>query len=232
MGEIVDRALAEGRRKLLEHEALELCAAAGIPVPKYFFARSVDEALEGAGSVGYPVVVKVVSPDIVHKSDVGGVALNVADREGLVRAFNAVVENVRRKVPGARIEGVLVQEMLRPALEVVVGAVRDAVFGPVIMFGLGGLFVEVLKDVSFRVAPVDPLDAEEMIREVRGYRLLEGYRGLPPRDLRALKELIVKVSELVSAEPRIQELDLNPVMLFEEGGGAKVADARVILGAP
>ena len=227
--EIVSKALSEGRKKLLEHEAMAILEHFGIPVAPYGFARSEEEAVEIAEKIGYPVVLKIVSPDIAHKSDVGGVILDVKSAKDAREAYSKIMENVRKRAPSARIVGVLVQEMVPWGLEVIVGATRDNTFGPVIMFGLGGIFVEVLKDVSFRVAPLTEEDADSMIREIKSYRILEGYRGMPPRDLEAIKKIIMRTSELMLNLEEVQDLDLNPIMLYEKGRGAVVVDARIIL---
>jgi acetyl-CoA synthetase (ADP-forming) len=227
--EIVVRALEEGRNKLLEHEAYEFLGAFGVPVPRFGLATSEDEAVRVAQRVGYPVVLKVVSPDIVHKSDVGGVKVNVASDEEVRKWFNNIMSNVSAKAPGARVVGILVQEMVPQDLEVIVGSTRDPVFGPVIMFGLGGVFVEVLKDVSLRIAPLAEYDAEEMLGEIKAARILQGYRGAPPRDRKALVDIILKVSRIMESVEEITDIDLNPVMSFPEGKGAKVADARILV---
>ena len=229
-GQVVKQVRAEGRRKLLEHEALKLCELYGLPVPSYGLARSEEEAVELAERVGFPVVLKIVSPDISHKSDVGGVVLGIRSAEEVRGAYRKILENVGARAPGSRVYGVLVQRMARPDLEVIVGGIRDPVFGPVVMFGLGGIFVEVLKDVSFRVAPLSDVDVDDMIREVRGYRVLEGFRGSPPRDLDALRKVILGVSRMMVEVEEIAELDLNPVILYPRGEGALIVDARVILG--
>jgi acetyl-CoA synthetase (ADP-forming) len=228
--QVVEQARTEGRRKLLEHEALKLCELYGLPVPGYGLARSEEEAVELAERVGYPAVLKVVSPDISHKSDVGGVILGVRSAEEVRSSYRRILENVKARAPGSRVYGVLVQRMAKPDLEVIVGGIRDPVFGPVVMFGLGGVFVEVLKDVSFRVAPLSDADVDDMVREVRGYRVLEGFRGSPPRDLDALKKVILGVSRMMVEVGEIAELDLNPVILYPRGEGALIVDARVILG--
>jgi len=226
---IILKARSEGRRKLLEHEAYEVLVEYKFPVPKFGLAKNEDEAAKIADSIGYPVVLKVVSPDIVHKSDVGGVLLNLRNADEVREGFKRIMLNVRERAPNAKVEGVLIQEMVPPELEVIVGSTRDPIFGPVVMFGLGGIFVEVLKDVSFRVAPLTPVDADEMIREIKAYRILEGYRGMPPRDLEAIKDILLKTSKLMLEVEEIQDIDLNPVMVFARGKGAKIADARIIL---
>ena len=228
--ELVAKALSEGRTKLLEHEALALAEYYGIPVARYGIALSEDDVEKVIKSVGFPAVAKVVSPDISHKSDVGGVILGIKDVESALKAYKQIMENVKKNVPNARVTGVLYQKMAEPGyIEVIVGATRDPTFGPVIMFGLGGIFVEVLKDVSFRVAPLEPEDAEEMIKEIKTHKILEGYRGMPPRDVESIKDILMKVSKLMLEVDEIQDIDLNPIMLYEKGKGAVAVDVRVIL---
>jgi len=224
---ILARARMEGRYVLMEPEAKRLCSEYGIPVPEFRIARDVEEAVGHAEEIGYPVVVKVVSPQVVHKTDVGGVVLNVSDAEQVRNAYNRVVENTLRKLPSAEIVGVLVEEQAKEGVEAIVGAFKDEQFGQTVMFGLGGVFVEVLDDVSFRVAPVSEEDAEEMVREIRGYRILEGYRGRPPADLEAVKSIIVNVSRMVMELQEIREVDLNPIYVYNRG--AVAVDVKVIL---
>jgi len=226
---IIENAMKERRRKLLESEAFEICRHFGIPVPDWRLATSEDEAVEYAETIGYPVALKVVSPDIAHKSDIGGVILNVNDREGVVRSYRKIMVSVKEKAPNARVNGILVQKMCPPALEVIVGATRDNTFGPVVMFGLGGVFVEVLGDVSFRVAPITDADAEEMLGEIKGRKVLEGYRGMSRRDIGFIKELLKRVSSLMVKIEYIQDVDLNPCIIYEEGKGGVVVDARIVL---
>jgi len=227
---VLENARSEGRSKLLEHEAYEVLGAYGLPVPKAGIARSAEEALKIAEKIGYPVVLKVVSPDIVHKSDVGGVIINLSSPSDVVNAYNTIQKNVSERAPNARIYGVLVQEMVPNGLEVIVGSTRDPVFGPLILFGLGGIFVEVLRDVSFRIVPLTRRDAEGMLEEIKSAKILEGYRGQAPRDKEALIDIILKLSKLVEEVSEIRDVDLNPIMTYEVGKGAKIADARVILG--
>lgn len=228
--ELINKAVSEGRVKLLEHEALALAEHYGVPVAKYGIALSEEDVEKVIKSVGFPAVAKVVSPDISHKSDVGGVILNIKNSEEAVKAYRQIMENVRKNVSGARVAGVLYQKMAEPGyVEVIVGATRDLTFGPVIMFGIGGIFVEILKDVSFRVAPLEPKDAEEMIREIKTYKILEGYRGMPPRDIEAVKDILMRVSKLMLEVGEVQDIDLNPIMLYEKGRGAVAVDVRVIL---
>jgi len=227
--EIVLQALEEGRNKLLEHEAYEFLRYFELPVPKFGLARSPEEAVELAERIGYPVVLKIVSPDIVHKSDVGGVVVGVATDSDVRKAFERIEANVKLRAPNARVAGILVQEMVPQDLEVIVGATRDPVFGPVVMFGLGGIFVEVLRDVSLRIAPVTRYDAEEMLNEIKASSILRGYRGVPPRDRDALIDIIVRTSRVMLEIPEVTDIDLNPIMAFPEGKGAKIADARVLV---
>lgn len=216
-----------GGRNLLEHEAWELFAAYGIPVPRCRLAKSADDAVRFAAEIGYPVVLKIVSPDIVHKSDAGGVKINLVDEQGVRCAYTSIIKSVYNFRPNARIEGVLISEMLPAGLETIIGMAQDVSFGPAFMFGLGGIFVEVLRDVNFRVLPLTKADALEMIREIKGYALLSGIRGEQPKDVEALAELIVKVAKMVEENPEIKELDINPCFVYSSG--ARPADARVML---
>ena len=211
---------------LLEPEAIQLLQAYGIPYPNHDVAHSVKEAAEIAEGLGYPVVLKVVSRDVVHKSDVGGVAVGLENVDSVRDAYGQILTAVGDHVPGAEIQGVLVCRQAPPGLEVIVGGLKDALFGPTIMFGLGGVFVEVLKDVSFRVAPLERRDAEEMVREIQAYPLLAGARGQESRDISALVDLLVKVSRLMVERPDICELDLNPLRVYRQG--LLVLDARVL----
>jgi acyl-CoA synthetase (NDP forming) len=212
---------------LLEPEAVRLLSGYGIPYPDHALARDADQAAEIAEALGCPVVLKVVSADVSHKSDAGGVlvGLNCADqaRDGYI----TVVEQVLSAVPGASIEGVLVCREASPGLEVIVGAMNDMTFGPTVIFGLGGIFAEVLQDVSFRVAPLSRSDAAQMIHEIRGYPLLSGARGQAPLDEEALVSLLQSVSRFVMERNDVEELDLNPVRIFERG--LMVLDARLVL---
>ncbi len=227
MKPIISQALNEGRSFLLEPEAKELCSLYGLPVPKYKMVSNLDEALKAAEEIGFPIAVKIVSSDILHKSDVGGVVLNVTDREAVEKAYRIVMESVHRFNPKAVIKGVMVEEMLPKGIEVAVGALLDPEFGPAIMFGLGGIFIELLRDFTFRVAPITLNEAKKMMREVKGYKLLEGYRGSEPADVEAIANIISKVSKLVLENGEIQQLDLNPIIVWREG--AKIADAKIIL---
>ncbi len=210
--EIIEKALASGRNKLLEHEAMQLLEAYNTPIPGYGLARDAEEAVSIAEKIGYPVVLKIVSPQIIHKSDIGGVVVGLNTPEEVKEAFKQIIENAKRHVPGAQIEGVLVQAMApKGAIEVVVGGIRDPVFGPTIMFGLGGIFVELFRDVSFRVAPFTEQDAEEMIKEVKAYKMLKGYRNMPPRDIKSLIDIIMKAQKILIENPEIR--GYNPLLV-------------------
>jgi acetyl-CoA synthetase (ADP-forming) len=214
-------------KSLTEVESKELLKQAGIPVVEAKLARSKKEAISVAKEIGFPVVLKIVSPQVVHKSDSGGVRLGLATATQVGRAYAEITASVRQKHPEAVIQGVSVQKMAPSGVEVIVGMSQDAQFGPVIMFGLGGVLVEVLKDVSFRIVPVSRRDAQEMIREIKGYPILEGYRGQEPANISALEELVFKVSQFAEQNPQIKELDLNPVFAYNDKVVA--VDARIIL---
>lgn len=214
---------------LSEVEAKRLLAEAGVPVVETRLATGRDAAVATANELGYPVALKVVSPQVTHKSDAGGVKLGLASAEDVAAAYDAIVDGVRKVVPDASIRGVSVQRMAEPGIEVIVGMTTDPQFGQVLMFGLGGVLVEVLKDVAFRIVPIERRDAAQMVREIQGFPLLQGYRGQPPADLAALEELLMKVSAFVEADPQIAELDLNPVFAYPQG--ALAVDARIVLKA-
>jgi acetyl-CoA synthetase (ADP-forming) len=224
---ILSQVHKEGRKSLLETEAKTVCIEYGIPVTKFELARSEEEAVKFANAIGFPTVLKIVSPDIIHKSDVGGVIVGLKNADDVYHGYNQILQNVKKHDPKAKIVGVLVQEMAPSSTEVIVGAIKDPQFGPAIMFGLGGVFVEVLKDVTFRVAPITEDDACEMIRDVKAYPLLKGYRNTPPADIDAIAKILLSTSRLVTDYMEIKELDLNPVIVYEKG--AKAVDARIIL---
>ncbi|MGB9741327.1 MAG: acetate--CoA ligase family protein [Candidatus Bathyarchaeia archaeon] len=227
ISKIFNAARKEGRNFLLEPEAKNVCIEYGIPVTKFEVAKSEAEAVKFAEAIGFPVVLKVVSPDIIHKSDVGGVIVGLKSAGEVRDAYRQILGNVKKHRADAKIVGVLVQEMAPASTEIIVGAIKDPQFGPALMFGLGGIFVEILKDVSFRIAPIDEEEAHEMISEVKAYPLLKGYRNLPPADIDAIVKILVSTSKLVMEHQEIKELDLNPIMVYERG--AKTVDARIIL---
>jgi len=224
---IIDKAKAEGRTLLSEVESKEILEEAGIPTARARLATTAQEAVAAAKEMGFPAVLKIVSPEIAHKSDVGGVKLNLETPEQVAAAFAEITAAAKKAQPKARIEGVSVQKMARPGVEVIIGMSQDPQFGPVLMFGLGGILVEVLKDVSFRLVPLEPRDARQMVREIKGFPLLEGYRGQEPADVEALERLLLRLSEFVEKHPEISELDLNPVFAYKDG--ALAVDARIVL---
>jgi acyl-CoA synthetase (NDP forming) len=225
--DVIDRARSQGRAVLTEIESKQVLEEAGIPTTAARLATNADEAVAAAKDVGYPVVLKIVSPDVTHKSDIGGVRLGLDSPEAVTTAFAEMTDAVKARQPNARIDGVAVQRMAKPGLEVIIGMSKDPQFGPVLMFGLGGILVEVLKDVAFRIVPLEPRDARQMIRDIKGFPALEGFRGQDPADLEALEKLILKVSAFVEAHPEVQELDLNPVFAYKDG--AVAVDARIVV---
>jgi acetate---CoA ligase (ADP-forming) subunit beta len=225
--EILAKAAKEKRSLLTEIESKEWLKAARIPVVETRLATSKKEAMEIAAKLGFPVVMKIVSPDVAHKSDAGGVKLSIQNATQAGRAYSEILANIKKHYPKAKITGITVQKMAKQGIEIIIGMTKDAQFGPVIMFGLGGILVEVLKDVSFRIVPMTKRDASEMIAEIKGYPILKGYRGQDPADIPYLEDLIVKVSEFVDKNPEIKELDLNPVFAYKDG--ALAVDARIIL---
>jgi len=226
--QLIDRVKSEGRRVLTETEAKELLKQAGVDVVETKLAASKEEAVSLSKQLGFPVVLKIISPDVIHKSDSGGVKLDLKTARQVEKAYDDILKSIKKQFPAANIQGVSVQKMARPGVEVIVGVSKDAQFGPVVMFGLGGILVEILKDVSFRIVPLTKRDAREMIREIKGYPVLEGYRGQEAVDVDNLEELILKVSGFVEQHPEVEELDINPV--FAYSNGAVAVDARIILG--
>ncbi len=226
--QLIDKVKSEGRKALTEIEAKELLSQAGIDVTDTRLALSKEEAVSLSEQLGFPVVLKVVSPDVIHKSDAGGVKLSLETPDQVGSAYDEIIKSIGRQQPEADIQGISVQKMARAGVEVIVGMSTDSQFGPVIMFGLGGIMVEILKDVSFRIVPLEPRDAREMIREIKGYPVLEGYRGQEAVDIANLESLILKVSAFSEQHPEVEELDLNPIFAYADG--AVAVDARVMLG--
>lgn len=227
VSQIFSTAYREKRKNLLENEAKAVCKAYNIPVTRFDVALSMSDAFRMADEIGYPVVLKIVSPDILHKSDIGGVALNLNNPEELERGYGKILKKVKENKPDAKIAGMLVQEMAPKSTEVIVGTIKDKQFGQSIMFGLGGIFVEVLEDVSFRIAPVTKQEAKLMIKEIKAYKVLRGYRNQPPLDTEIIAEIITNTSRFVTEYQEVEELDLNPIIVYEKG--AKTVDARIIL---
>jgi acetyltransferase len=221
--------LSKADKSLTEHQGKELFSKYGIPVTKEGTAKSEAEAIEIGEGIGYPLVLKIDSPDILHKTEAGGLKLDINGKGELVKAYNEVLESCKAYKPDARIEGVLIQQMVKGGTEVIVGVNNDPQFGPTIMFGLGGIFVEILKDVSLRVAPITREDAMAMIEEIKGYKVLAGARGAAKLDIDAIADVLVKVSTLATdLEDTVAELDINPLLVLPEGEGVWVADALVI----
>jgi acetyl-CoA synthetase (ADP-forming) len=227
IADVIERARSQGRAVLTEIESKQILHDAGIPVAVAELASTADDAAAAADRLGYPVVLKIVSPDIAHKSDVGGVKVGVGSADEVKAAFDEIMASVNAQQPDATIEGVAVQKMAPSGTEVIIGMSKDPQFGPVMMFGLGGIFVEVLKDVAFRIVPLEARDAAEMVRDIKGFPVLEGVRGQDPADIAALEGLILNVSEFVEAHPEIDELDLNPV--FASKDGVIAVDARIVV---
>lgn len=229
MAEIIELVRRDGRRELLETEAKQILTAWGVPVNRTELARDPADGVKIAREIHYPLVIKISSPDILHKSDAKCVRVGISSELEFRQAFGEVIDNARAYKPSAKILGITIQEYVPPAREVIIGALQDPSFGPTVMFGMGGVWVEVLKDISFRLAPVSPEDAREMIQEIKGYPVLAGFRGTPPADVDALADIIQKVGQLASEFPEIAELDINPIFVFEAGKGAVAVDARIVL---
>jgi acyl-CoA synthetase (NDP forming) len=224
---IIANVLKSGRTVLTEVESKQLVAEAGIPVVETKLAKTKAEAISISKKMRFPVVLKIVSPDIIHKSDIGGVKLGLANATQVGKAYTEIMAAAKKANKKADIQGISVQKMARTGVEVIMGMSKDAQFGPVLMFGLGGVFVEVLKDVAFRIVPLNRRDASQMIREIKGYPLLEGYRGQEPANITALEDLLLKLSDFVDKNPKIKEMDLNPIFAYKDS--ALAVDARVIL---
>jgi acyl-CoA synthetase (NDP forming) len=224
---IIESVRQQGRKVLTEIEAKQAFSAAGISVTETLLASSEKEAVALSEKIGFPVVLKIASPDITHKTDAGGVKVGLKNKTEVKKAYADIMNSVRPKYPKAKIEGVTVQAVARPGVEIIIGTFKDPQFGPVIMFGLGGIFVEVLKDVAFRIVPIVRRDAAEMIKEIKGYALLNGYRGHEPANIPTLEDLLLKVSDFVEKNPGIKEIDLNPVFAYKDS--AVAVDARIVL---
>jgi acyl-CoA synthetase (NDP forming) len=224
---IIQKALQEGRSSLLIPESQQICKLHHIPTPVSHVVQSVEEAVTKGKLIGFPVVLKIISPQILHKSDVGGVVLGIKGEAALKEAYPKLIAEVRKNNPKAEVLGVLIEKMMPSSTEVIVGGIRDSQFGPSVMFGMGGIFTEVYKDVAFRVAPIDKIDALNLIHELRGSKILEGIRGQPAADLDALVDVLIDVSSLMSQHSAISQLDLNPVIAYPDGVCA--VDTRIVL---
>ena len=229
--QVIDRVRSEKRATAGDTEAKDVLAAYGVPLPKSVLAKNADEAVNAAETIGYPVVMKIASPDILHKTDIGGVKLNLTSATDVRDAFDLIIYRATRHMPDATIWGCQVQQMVKGGKECIIGVNRDPQFGPLLMFGLGGVYVEALKDVTFRVAPIDLREAREMLSEIRAYNLLRGVRGEKPSDLDKIADTLVRVSQLVTDFPEIVELDINPLLVFPAGQGVLGLDMRLALKA-
>jgi acetyltransferase len=226
---IVEQAKAKGRYFLLTHEAQRIMNIAGVPIPQTVIASSLEKAIKSAADIGYPVVMKVVSKDIIHKSDAGGVAINLLNEKEVVDAYEAIILNCRKNVPGALIEGIEVAEMVKEGTEIIAGAKIDPSFGPIIMVGLGGIYVEVMKDVAFRAYPLNRREILSMISEIRSYPLLLGVRGEKTKDIESVVDINLKLGAIVHKCRGISDIEVNPVVVYEKGKGAKAVDTRILL---
>ncbi|HYA81871.1 MAG TPA: acetate--CoA ligase family protein, partial [Candidatus Bathyarchaeia archaeon] len=227
--EVFDNVRKSGRINLVEEEGYEVLGAYGFTTPKTILATNAEQSVNASNSIGYPVVMKIASPDIIHKSDAGGVKVGLANDEQVRTAFNAIIQNAKTYKPDANIKGIIVQEMVRSGKEIILGAKQDPIFGPLVLFGLGGIYVEVLKDVVFRLAPIDEYEASRMVHSIKGFRLLKGVRGEGPSDIRALVDSLLRISQLVTEFPEINEFDMNPLMVLGEGNGVRTVDVRISL---
>ncbi len=225
--EIIKRQKAEGRKFVPESEAYNICAGFDIPYPAYEFAKSNEKALAAAKRVGYPVVIKIVSPDIIHKSDVNGVITGIDSEDTFTEAYDRLIKEVKEKAGDVTVDGVLVQKSMPKGVEVAVGGLKDDQFGPVVMFGSGGILIEVFKDVSFRLAPLEKAEALRQMEETKAFEILRGVRGSASCDMDALTELIVNTGRLISEVQEIGEIDFNPVLAYPTG--CSIVDARIML---
>ncbi|MBN2568910.1 MAG: acetate--CoA ligase family protein [Deltaproteobacteria bacterium] len=229
INEIVKKAKDEDRFFLLTNEAQSIMNIAGVPIPRTVIASSLEGAVEGAEGMGYPVVMKVVSKDIIHKSDAGGVAINLLNKKEVVDAYEAIMRSCKIKVPGALIQGIEVAEMVQPGIEIIAGAKIDPSFGPIIMAGLGGIYVEVMKDVAFRAYPLNRREVLSMISEIRSYSLLLGVRGEKTKDIDSLVDINLRLGAIIHKCKGISDIEVNPVVVYEQGSGAKAVDTRILL---
>jgi len=226
----IARMVIENKRNfLLTHEARDVMKVAGIAIPESHVAHNLDEAVNYSEEIGYPVVMKIVSKDIVHKSDAGGVALDLENRDEVVDAYQAIIQSCKAYNHNAKIKGVDVSEMAMPGTELIIGARRDKVFGPIVMFGLGGIYVEVMKDISFRAFPLNRNEVINMIKEIRSYPLLLGVRGEKKKDINGIVDTIIKLGTIIQKCKTISDIEINPLVAYEQGKGVKALDVRIIL---
>ena len=219
----------DNRNFLLPQEAQALMREAGIPVPRSKIATNIKEAVEFSEEIGYPVVMKIASKDIIHKSDAGGIALDLLNPEEVMDAYQAIMRNARKYKPDANIKGVEIATMVQKGTETIIGARRDHAFGPVIMFGLGGIYVEVMKDVAFRALPLDRREILSMLKDIRSYSLLLGVRGETQRDIESIVDTIIKLGNVITKCEEISDIEINPLTVYENGKGAMAVDVRILL---
>lgn len=224
---IITDAIQSGRKSLLEPEVLGVLKACDIPVPQYFVAKDKSLVIGAANNIGYPVVLKIVSGDIIHKTEAGGVKTGLKNDQDMDSAFNEMMFDISDNCATARIEGFLIEKMADKGIEVIVGGIIDAQFGPAVMFGVGGITVELLKDVSFRLAPVTKAECLEMIKEIKAYTLLTGYRGSEPCDIDAIADVIIKVGNIMSEMGDVKEMEINPLIVYPKSVIA--VDAKMVL---
>lgn len=224
---ILDKITQEGRKNVLEEEGYGVLTSYGFSTPKSILGTIEEECAKAANQIGYPVVMKIASPDIIHKSDAGGVKVGIKSEKELRLAFKEIINSAKAYKAEARIKGVLVQELITSAKEIILGAKQDQLFGPLVMVGLGGIYVEVLKDVVFRLAPIDEQEAEKMVDSIKAIKLLKGIRGEAPSDLAAVVDSLQRLSQLITDFPEIEEFDINPLLVLESGKGVRVADVRI-----
>jgi len=225
---ILKAARAKGQY-ILGLESLDILKAYGVPTIGTALTETLEETIREAENIGYPLVMKIVSPQISHKSDVGGIRLSLENAGEVKVAYEDMMENIPKEKPDAVLEGVQLQQMLSGGREVIIGMVRDPTFGPMLMFGLGGIYVEILKDVRFAIAPLSESEARDLITGIKTYPLLAGVRGAEPSDIDALVDSILRISRLVCDFPEIEEFEINPMMVFEKGKGALAVDMRLVL---
>ena len=232
MNEIIRKVRADNRTFLLASEAQAIMQIAGIPIPKSRIAHNLDEAIRYAEEIGYPVVMKIVSKDIIHKSDAGGVALDLENKNEVMDAYEAIIHNVRAYNPDARIEGFEIDEMVRDEIETIVAARRDHAFGPIVMFGLGGIYVEVMRDVAFRSFPLGNKETLKMISQIHSYPLLLGVRGEKRKDIDTVADTIIRVGTILQKCPDITDIEINPLVVYAQGEGVRAVDVRILLSKP
>lgn len=227
---IIKLARKEGRKILLPHEAKEIIRLVGIEVPPYKIAKNINEAVKYAEEIGYPVVMKIVSEDIIHKTEAGGVALDLENREEIINAYQVIIRNAKTHFPNAKIRGVEISKMIPKGVETIIGGTQEPTFGPVVMFGLGGIYVEAIRDVSFRASPVSIKEAKRMINEISTSSILRGIRGEQRKDIEKIAHAIVNVGKLIAKVKEIRDIEINPLVVYEYGKGIKAVDVRILLG--